>query len=932
LFIAFVMVVAVTALAGEPPLFDYREITLDNGLRVITLEDFSCPIVAVELWYHVGSKDEDLQRQGFAHMFEHMMFRGTDRLGPTDHFDFIRRTGGTCNAYTNFDNTTYHELLPAQQLELALYLEAERMGFLKIDQESFDTERKVVEEERRLGMNQPYGQLVEHVLAEVFKQHPYRWSPIGSIPHLRSAAVPELRAFWTKYYVPNNATLVIVGAVKHAQAQELARQYFGPIPRYPEPPRVTVQEPQPTAARTVTFKEASAPAPLVGVLFRTVPVAHPDYIPLQLLGTILGSGDSSRLYRELVAERQLAPFALAAAFSLEQDGLFAAAAVLPPFGGKPDQVLSAIQTQLERLRNEPVTEHELTKARNQMLSGLVTENLSIQSKASALGSAAVIEGDVGRVNRRMEEVRRATAEDLQRVAQTYLAPERGLTGKVEQNLLGTLGNWLGFKKAEEEAPITAEPETNPPPPGRPNLARTDDMRQDPPIAAMLEYDPTPKCDTAALPNGLKLMVVENHEVPFVSVQLGLRDGARTESKVGAASMALSMLTKGTAQHSEGELADELETYAISLGAGGDMDDSRVSVGCLTEHVERALRLMAEVVRQPTFPPEEFKKLRKQVRTGLAISTAEPSYMADREMRRRLYGEHPYARTPAGELADLEVLKVEDAQTWWQRFARPDRAVLIFAGDIDLKRATALATQCFGDWQAEGPAPEVKLPPMPPPAPTQVYLVDRPAPQVQIRVGQLGITRQHPGYFVSRVVNGYFGGSFSSRLNDTIRVKLGLTYGAHGGYSVQHLAGEFNVGTFTKTDEAVRTVRVIFDELKRLRDEPPNDKELNDTKSYTLGSFPAQRETPQQVAEALWLLEAEGLPADYYKKLLNGVAGTKPEGCTGLVAQTIDPARMVVVAVGPATELRAALEEIAPVTVVVPETGPETAPAPADDEQ
>jgi zinc protease len=206
-------------------------------------------------------------------------------------------------------------------------------------------------------------------------------------------------------------------------------------------------------------------------------------------------------------------------------------------------------------------------------------------------------------------------------------------------------------------------------------------------------------------------------------------------------------------------------------------------------------------------------------------------------------------------------------------------------------------------------------------------VDRPAPQVQLRVAQLGITRQHPGYFISRVVNGYFGGAFSSRLNDTIRVKMGLTYGAHGGYSVQHLAGEFNVGTFTKTDSAAETVRIIFDEFKRLRDEPPSDKELNDTKNYTLGSFPAQRETPQQVAEALWLLESEELPPDYYKRLLSGVAATKPEDCTGLVAQTIDPTKMVVVAIGPASQLQPALEEIAPVTVV----RAEETPAPADEE-
>ena len=193
--------------------FDYQQIKLDNGLKVITLEDFSCPIVSVQLWYHVGSKDEQPDRQGFAHMFEHMMFRGTDRLGATEHFSLIRRVGGTTNGYTSFDRTVYLETLPADQLELALWLEAERMAFLKIDQQAFDTERKIVEEERRMRINQPYGTLVENLLDELFSVHPYRWPPIGKIPHLRAAAVQELRDFWQKYYVPLVSIFNVIAAV-----------------------------------------------------------------------------------------------------------------------------------------------------------------------------------------------------------------------------------------------------------------------------------------------------------------------------------------------------------------------------------------------------------------------------------------------------------------------------------------------------------------------------------------------------------------------------------------------------------------------------------------------------------------------------------------------------------------------------------------------
>ncbi len=922
-----VAITATAARADESPLFDYREITLDNGLRVITLEDLSCPIVNVQLWYHVGSKDENPARQGFAHMFEHMMFRGTDRLGPTDHFDLIRRTGGSSNAYTSFDQTVYHETVPANQLDLALWLEAERMTFLKIDQASFDTERQVVEEERRLGVNQPYGTLLEKMLAELFHEHPYRWSPIGNIPHLRAASVSDVRDFWTRFYVPNNATLVIVGAVKHEQAQELARRYFGWVPRYPDQPRVTVREPAQAAARTVTIKEDSAPAPLVGLLFRTVPLGHPDAIPLQLLGTILGGGQSSRLYRELVAEKELAVMAAAGAWALEQDAIFAAGAVLQPFGGDPAKVLAALEAQLERVRTEPVTEPELTKARNQMLKGVVEQNLTIVSKASALGSAAVLEGNAARVNERLAAIRRVTPDDLQRCAKTYLAPERGTAGTVQQNMLGALGSMLGFKKKEETPPITAQPETEPPPPGRAGLTRPAGFPTTAPVVGPVDYDPTPKFNATTLPTGLKVLVVENHEVPFVTIQLGLRPGAWTETKPGTAALALGMLTRGTTEHTEGELATELETNAISLSGGAGMDNSTVYADCLPEQVDRAVRLMAEVVRRPTFPPDEFRKLHKQVRTGLVVAHAEPSYVAERELRRVLYGEHPYARTESGEIEDVDALRVEDAREWWQRFARPDLATLIFAGDITPERAKQVAEAHFADWRAEGTPPQTTVAPLPEPAATRIYLVDRPGIQSQIRVGQLGITRKHAGYFISRVVSGYFGGAFSSRLNETIRVKKGMTYGAHGGYGAQQLAGDFEISTFSKVDRTVEAVRAIFDEVKRLQDEPPSAEELEKTKSYTLGSFPGQRETPQAVAGDLWLIESQELPPDYLQRLLKGVTATTAEDCTRLVKETIDPAKMAVVVVGPASMLRAGLEEIAPVTIITPKADePEKAPA------
>jgi zinc protease len=890
--------------------FDYQRIKLENGLEVITLEDFSCPIVAVQLWYHVGSKDEQPDRQGFAHMFEHMMFRGTDKLGPTDHFAYIQRVGGITNGHTGFDRTIYEETLPAKQLELALWLEAERMTFLKIDQESFDTERKVVEEERRIGLNETYGTLYEKIMAEVFKVHPYRWLPIGKIPHLRATSVQELRDFWTKYYVPSNATLIIVGAVKHEEAQRLAKRYFGWIPRYDEPARVTVREPEPAEKRTVKLEEENAPAPIVGVVYRTVPISDKNSVAFDLLAEILGGGRSSRLYRELVAEKQLAVSADAFSWSLEQDGLLVARAVMPPASEDANSILAIIEGHICRLREEAVSERELKKAKNQMLRMLVTENLQIEHKAEMLGSAAVDYGDVSQVNRWIDDVRKVTAADIQRVANEYLTDKRAIEIKVDRHIPSAGG------AAKEEGAITAEPEKVSPKPGRGGLERGKNWPKEAPFAKISAAKITPKYSSKKLENGLKMLVVPNHEVPFVSIQLGLLSGGWTESKPGTAAMTMQMLVKGTSKHSEGELADELETYAISLSGTADMDTSTVNVGCLTEHTERAMGLLGEVVLTPTFPEKEFEKLRKQVLTSLAVSSAEPEYVADREFRQKLYGEHPYSRTATGEVEDVNALAIEDLKEWWSKFARPDTAVLIFSGDIEAKEAFELAKKTFGDWKRPGERPDIKISKPAKLTETHIYLVDMPgSTQSQIRVGQSGITRHDDGYFVSRIVSSYFGWAFNSRLNESIRVKKGLTYGVWGSYVAKRFAGEFEVGTFSKTESTADAVRAVLEEIGRLKTEGPSEKELEDNRSYILGSFVLWRETPQQIAGDLWLIKSQGLDKDYLERLLRGIAEAKRTDCERLVRETIEPDKLVIIVVGEAGKLKDELAKIAPVTVV-----------------
>jgi zinc protease len=432
------------------------------------------------------------------------------------------------------------------------------------------------------------------------------------------------------------------------------------------------------------------------------------------------------------------------------------------------------------------------------------------------------------------------------------------------------------------------------------------------VKPLLTFDPELEYDRCQLDNGLTILCVENHEVPFVSVRLGLEAGAWTDDHPGTASLALGMLTKGTARHNAAELADELDTHAISLSGSAEMDTSSVNLSCLTGELATGIQLLADVVLTPTMSADEFRKLKEQVRTGLAISSREPSYLADRELRQQLYGNHPYARSVVGELEDLDQIEVAKVQAWWKLHARPEQATLIFAGDVTLKQAEALAQQTLGGWKSEGPSTlEPPAAPMPADA-TRIVLVDHPGVQAEIRVGQMGIAHKDPDYFVGRLVSSYFGGAFSSRLNETIRVQKGLTYGARGGFIASRFCGEFRASTFSKNASAVETVRTILDEIDRLRSEPPTEEELEKNKSYFVGSFPSTRETPQQVAGELWQQAYLDLPADFSGQLLREVSAATAESCQNVAQRRVDPSRLVIVVVGPARTLKESLEAIAPV--------------------
>ncbi len=418
-----VFVAPMTQAAVRPPRLDYTTTTLPNGLNVVLLEDHSTPIVHLQVWYHVGSKNERPGRTGFAHFFEHMMFKGSKNVDPEGHPSYISSVGGQSNAYTNEDATVFWETVPSQYLPLVLWLEADRMASLRIEEKAFRNEREVVKEERRMRIeNQPYGRLQEIIADQTFVAHPYKHPVIGSMKDLDAASVDDVREFFQTYYVPGNATAVIVGDFDSKEALALVTQYLGRVPKSDKPvPRDIPKEPPQTEEKRVTLHD-EWPLPAVVVAHHITFDGHPDSYPLHIASKILSDGQSSRIYRKLVYETGIALAAFGGGNIIEDPNLFFAVALVQP-GHTTEATANALIGELDRLRDEPVTAAELQQAKNQFARDYILGRESNQSKAEQLGHAAVIHNDIKTADGEFEIFQNMTVADVRRVARTYFTPE-----------------------------------------------------------------------------------------------------------------------------------------------------------------------------------------------------------------------------------------------------------------------------------------------------------------------------------------------------------------------------------------------------------------------------------------------------------------------------------------------------------------------------
>jgi zinc protease len=411
----------VPAAAGDsPPPLKIQRHELPNGLRIVLAEDHARPIVNLQVWYHVGSKDEPTGHTGFAHLFEHLMFQGSRNVGPEEHTRLVREAGGISNAYTAFDQTVYLETFPSNYLERMLWLEADRLASLDVSEANFKKELEVVKEERRMRVeNPPYGTVREDLFKNTYTTYPYKHQPIGSMEDLNQAGIAEVRAFHDLYYEPNNATIVLVGDVSDQAALAAIQKHFGTIPMGKPIPRVTAKEPDQTAAREVTIYYKNVPLDAVAMAYHLPPMDHPDRYALEVASLILSAGQSSRLYRRLVYEQQAAVAAQGQAQFLEGPSVFFVFAVANQ-GRNIKEIAAGLESTFSEMAEKPVPDEELAKAENQIIAGFIVGRQGVQAKGDILGSSAVLLGDPERYNTQLEKYRAVTAADVHRVVKQYL--------------------------------------------------------------------------------------------------------------------------------------------------------------------------------------------------------------------------------------------------------------------------------------------------------------------------------------------------------------------------------------------------------------------------------------------------------------------------------------------------------------------------------
>jgi len=905
-----------TQTAADIPKIQFEKYTLPNGLEVILSQDHRLPIVTANLWYHVGPANEAAGRTGFAHLFEHLMFQGSKHTPHDSHFQMLEAAGATgINGTTDYDRTNYFETVPSNQLELALWIESDRMGYLldAIDQKEFANQQDVVRNERRQSVeNRPYGNAEEELVHMLYPQnHPYYANVIGSHADIQAAKLEDAREFFKRYYAPNNASLAIVGDFDPAATKRLVEKYFGPLKRGSAVPAINVQTPKITIERRKIVPDR-VELPRVYMAWLTPSVFKPGDAEAVIAGDILGGGRASRLYQKLVYEKQIAQNVEAYQQSLLLGSQFQIDATARP-GHTAEELEKAINDELELLRTKPVEQREIDQARNTIETQTIGRLENLNGVANMLNEYNHYLKTPDYLQKDLDRIRAVTPASLMAFAREQLQPN---AHAVVYAVKGTPE--LGPQVPTPPAPTAAGTGTES---VNPDEAWRNEIPKPGPAKALQ----VPVPETAQLANGLTLILSTRRGLPIVAANLVVKSGSDTNpaDAPGLANFTVSMLDQGTTTRTAVQIANQVAELGATVNANSSMDASFVTARSLKKNFASTLDIAADIALHPSFPAEDIERQRSSRLAQLVQQRENANVLAVRISNLALYGEqHPYGYTELGTEASVRALTRDGMLNFWKQNFVPNNAALVVAGDITMAELRPLAEKVFGGWQRGMPA----MPSLTAPASTQarILIVDRPgAPQTQLRVVSIGAPRSVPEFQPIQVMNTALGGLFSSRINMNLREEHGYTYGAGSGFDFRRGAGPFAIAAGVRTDVTAPAVAEILKEVRGMTESPMKTEELARAKDARTQSLPAGFQTSQAAAGSFAQVFIYDLGLDYFTHVAERVNAVTADQSLAAAKKYLVPERMVIVAVGDRAKIEPELRKlsVAPVEVVTPDGKP-----------
>ncbi len=907
--ILLVSVFAFTGFKGNDKTFkiDYEKYKLDNGLDVILHKDKSDPIVSVAIQYHVGSNREVKGRTGFAHLFEHMMFQESQHVGQDQFFKIIQGNGGTLNGGTWFDGTVYFEVMPKNYLETVLWLESDRMGWLlpTVTQEAFENQQEVVQNEKRQRVdNQPYGN-TGYIINKLLypEDHPYNWQVIGSMEDLQNATVQDVRDFYSKWYGPNNATLVIAGDFDTDKTKELVEKYFGEI--HPSPPEA---DPKPipvtlNETKRAYYEDNFAKSPELRMVFPTVEQYSKDSYALDILSSILADGKKAPLYKLIVEDKKLAPSADAFQSSQEIAGTFNIRVRAFPDKNLSD-VEDAIFEAFKKFEKDGFTDEDLSRIKARTETSFYNSISSILGKSFQLASYNEYAGSPDFINDDLQNSLNVTKDDVWNVYNKYVKDKKYVLtsfvpkGKSElaakNSELFVIPEEKIVPKEDKEKTIASDVKPVDEIPSSFDRNVQPVPGPDPEVKIPLVWE-----DDAG--KGLKIYGIEQKELPLVQFSITLKGGMLLDNpeKTGTANLLSNLLMEGTKNKTPLELEEAIENLGADINIRASKEDIVMQVNTLASKFDEVYKLAEEIMLEPRWDEKEFDRIKNETIENINRNNSNPARISGNVFEKLIYGkDSPLGNSTLGTAESVSALTIDDLKEYYKNNFAPSAAYISIVGDISKDKAVSAFSSLVSKWQDKKVTmPEISMPEEP--SKPVVYFVDVPgAKQSEIRIGSLSGRYTDPDYYAATVMNYKLGGSFNGVVNLILREEKGYTYGARTEISGTSYPGTFEASSAVQSNATFESVKIFRDEIAKYR-EGISDDDLKFTKEALVKSNARRFETLRALLGMLNDIAEYKLPFDYIKNQEDVIKNMTTEKHKALAQKYLQPDRMIYVIVGDA---------------------------------